>query len=586
MKKRIFIIFSILILIGVITTGSLSLSLVRLNYINSVEEQLESNSRLISQFLKSQNIEDDDLNIFADTYSKEIGARISFINKEGEVIGDSDINIDLLENHKDRPEISKAYKDKIGVSQRYSKSLDKNMYYVAVPFKDNNSSLAVIRLAVPLKDIAEYTRNLVRNIFISALAGLFIAIILAVRYINRVTYPIEELSKATKSITQGNYGEKVYFQSDDELGLLAENFNIMSTELRANIQELSNSNTNLKAILKSMINGVIALDNYKKIMFINPTAEKMFEIKENEVKGKSLLEVIRNNKLDDDIENLLHDNMESNIEIEINYPITRVMRVYTNPIKLANDPNRKIGVLIILQDVTEMRRLERMRKDFVANVSHELKTPLTSIKGFVETLKAGAANNIELRDKFLNIIDIEASRLNSLIQDLLVLSDIENNKNILNEEDINVNNAINEVVDFLSELAKKKNIEIVNKINGNLPSVYGNRGWFKQMMINLVDNAIKYTTENGKVTIIAYTIDSELIIKIKDTGIGIEKEHIERLFERFYRVDKARSRRVGGTGLGLAIVKHIVIAFKGSIKVKSKINEGTEFKVAIPIEEK
>lgn len=584
MKKRIFTIFSILILIGVITTGAVSLSLVRLNYINSVEERLISNSKLISEVLKSQNIEEIDLNNIAKSYSKEIETRITFINKDGEVVGDSDIDIDSLENHKNRPEIAKAFENEIGVSQRYSESLGTSMYYVAIPFSYDSSPSLVVRLAVPLKDIAQYTRNLIKYILISALAGLFIAIILAVRYINRVTYPIVELSKATKSITQGNYGEKVYFESDDELGALAENFNIMSTELRENIRELSSSNTNLKAILKSMINGVIALDNNKRVMFINPAAEKMFQIREKDIKGKYLLEVIRNNRLDEDIERLLQSNVEGEIEIEINHPITKTMRVYTNPIKLAVDPTRKIGVLIIVQDVTEMRKLERMRKDFVANVSHELKTPLTSIKGFIETLKSGAAEKKELRDKFLNIIDIESSRLNSLIQDLLVLSDIENNRRKINKESINTNKAIFEVLEFLSELAKKKDIEIINKVNGNLPAIYGNRGWFKQMMINLVDNAIKYTPEGGKVIITAYTVDRNLIIKIKDTGIGIDKEHIDRLFERFYRVDKARSRRVGGTGLGLAIVKHIVIAFRGNIKVKSKLDEGTEFKISLPIE--
>ncbi|MBS4535397.1 PAS domain-containing protein [Clostridium sp. D2Q-14] len=584
MKKQIFIIFSILILIGVITTGALSLSLVRINYINSVEEQLKSNSRLISQVLKSQKIQDEDLNEFTRIYAKEIGARISFIDDNGEVVGDSDIDIDLLENHKDRPEISEALDNRVGVSQRYSKSLDTNMYYVAIPIDDIDSSLSVIRLSVPLKDIFGYTKNLLVNVLISALAGLFIAMILAIRYINRVTYPIEELTRATNSITHGNYGEKVYFKSDDELGLLAENFNVMSVKLRENISELNNSNTNFKAILKSMINGVIALDNNKKIMFINPTAEKMFKIKEEKVKGKYILEVIRNNKLDQDIENLLINHIEGSTEIEINYPETKYMRIYTNSIRLADNPNRKIGILIIIQDITEMRKLERMRKDFVANVSHELKTPLTSIKGFIETLKSGAADQKELRDKFLNIIDIESSRLNSLIEDLLILSDIENNSKTIKHESINVNYTIDEVIEFLSELAKKKNIKIINETKEKLPCVYGNRGWFKQMIINLIDNAIKYTPNGGRVNIKVYTVNNDLIMKIKDTGIGIDDEHIDRLFERFYRVDKARSKAVEGTGLGLAIVKHIVITFDGDIKVRSKINEGTEFEIKIPIE--
>lgn len=585
MKKQIFTIFSVLILIGVITTGALALSLTRINYINSIEEQLISNAKLINEFLKVQAVTDEELNKYSKTYSEEIGIRITFIDEDGKVIGDSHIDINLLDNHRDRPEVSEAFKSEVGVSQRYSDSLDANMYYVALPSNNSNLSLSVIRLSLPLKDIFENTKSLIINIIVSALAGLFIALILAMRYVNRVTYPIEEFIKATDSITHGNYGEQVYFKSNDELGKLAENFNLMSTKLKENVDELSNSNTNLKAILKSMINGVIAVDNNKKIIFINPAAEKMFKIKGDEVKGNHVLEVIRNNKLDGNIERLLQDNTQESIEIQINYPAIKNIKIYTNPIKLADDPNRKIGVLIILQDITEMRKLETMRKDFVANVSHELKTPLTSIKGFVETLKAGAANKKELRDKFLNIIDIESSRLSSLIEDLLVLSDIENNNNNKSkEENIDVNNTVNEIIEVLSELAKKKNIKISNKTNEKLPNIYGNKGWFKQMIINLVDNAIKYTPEGGIVTIIVYTLEENLIIKVKDTGIGIDKEHINRLFERFYRVDKARSRKVGGTGLGLAIVKHILITFKGDIKVVSKINKGTEFEIKIPIE--
>lgn len=583
MKRRVIIIFSVLILLGVLTTSFLSLSLVRNNYIKSVEEQLKSNSKLINEFLISKDLQDTDLDLLAKKYSENIDSRITFIDIEGNVIGDSEANIETLENHKNRPEVRKAYNNEIGVSKRYSKTLKKDMFYVAIPFSKNNTPLSVIRLALPLKDITEYTQVLLRNILISAFTGLFVAIILAVRYIEKMTYPIEQLTTATKNITKGNYGEKVYFRSDDELGVLAQNFNIMSERLKDNISELSNSNTKLRAILKSMINGVVALDNNKRVMFINPAAEKMFQVKEHDIKGKYLLEIIRNNELDERIEKLIQDNISGNSEIELNQPINRILKIYSNPIKLNEDPTRKIGVLIILQDVTEMRKLERMRKDFVANVSHELKTPLTSIKGFIETLKSGASESEELRNKFLNIIDIEATRLNSLIHDLLVLSEIENNRQKVYKENINVNESLEEVIEILSELAKKKEINIFENINGNLPNIYGNKGWFKQMLINLIDNAIKYTPEKGEVTITAYSVENNLIIKIKDTGIGIKKDHLSRLFERFYRVDKARSRRIGGTGLGLAIVKHIIISFNGKIDVKSKENKGTEFKVTLPI---
>ncbi|MGO1368289.1 MAG: two-component system histidine kinase PnpS [Senegalia sp. (in: firmicutes)] len=586
MKKRVFIIFSILILIGVITTGTLSLSLIKNNYINNIEERMISNSKLISTFLQNTPNENIYLDKIAKTYSKEIDSRITIINNNGDVIGDSHADLEELTNHLNRPEIKKAIDDQIGISERYSNSIGAKMYYVAIPFYKENLDVAVIRLSLPLEYINEYTKKIYINIIISALTGLFIAMILAIRYINRITYPIEEFTKATKNISKGNYGEKIRFKSDDELGILAESFNIMSIELSQKIEELKNSNTNLRAILKSMSNGIIALDNNNNIMYTNPSAEKMFSIKNDKIKGKSLFVIIENAKLNKYIENLFEENSEKIIEIEINHPLTNILKVYTNPIIYKDNPSRKMGTLIILEDITEMRKLETMRKDFVANVSHELRTPLTSIKGFVETLKSGAVNDENTRDKFLNIIDEETSRLNTLIEDLSILTDIENRQNKIKKEKINPNETIEEVIEFLYELADNKNISIINKSNENLPYIYGNNGWLKQMLINLIENSIKYTKNNGKIIVTAYSNKSELIFKIKDNGIGIEKEYIDRVFERFFRVDKSRTKKIVGTGLGLAIVKHIVIQFNGKIKINSKKNEGTEFKITLPLQKK
>jgi len=583
MKRRVFIIFSILILIGVITTGSLSISLVRKNYIDNIEKRMISNARLINSFLKNNIKSNIDLNEIAEGYAKEIDSRITIIDINGNVVGDSHANIDNLESHINRPEIKKALAGKIGISQRYSNSLNTEMYYVSIPFQQENSNIAAIRLSLPLKYINKYTKKIYMNIIISAFTGLFIAIILAIRYINKLTYPIEQFTKVTRNISKGKYGEKVRINNDDELGILAESFNVMSGELSEKIEELKNSNTNLIAILKSMLNGVIALDTNNNIMYINPSAEKMFSIKNELVKNQSLFEVIKNTKLNGALEDLFYKDNKESIEISINHPLTNILKVYTSPITYQDNPNRKIGTLIILEDITEMRKLETMRKDFVANVSHELKTPLTSIKGFIETLKSGAVEDEQLRNKFLNIIDEETYRLNNLIEDLLILTDIENSKNKIKNEMINPNISINEVIEFLAELAVEKNIQIIDKVNGNLPIIYGNQGWFKQMLINLIDNAIKYTKPNGKIIITAYNVSDQLIISIKDTGIGIKKEYLDRLFERFFRVDKARSKKVAGTGLGLAIVKHIVIQFNGDIKVKSEIGKGTEFKIILPI---
>ncbi|SHH56817.1 PAS/PAC sensor signal transduction histidine kinase [Caloranaerobacter azorensis DSM 13643] len=586
MQKRIFITFLTLISIGILTTGMLSISLMRINYVRDIEDKLISNAKLIETFIEEQeNIDKIDFNELANIFSKKIQARITFINKGGWVIGDSDADIKKLDNHSDRPEVIKARQGKIGISKRYSKSLEYEMIYVAVPVSVESDKIDVIRLSVPLKDISEYYNLMYRYIFLSIVAGLLVAMFVGYRYVKSVTKPIKELTIATRKISSGNFGELVKVRTEDEIGLLADNFNKMSLKLKDTINELLDKNTKLKAILSSMINGVIALDNNKRIILVNPVAEKMLEIKEADVRNKHVLEVLKDLNLKENICELLNTNVQSKFEVEVKEPNNRIFNVYINPIKLTNDPNRTIGVLVIIQDITEIRRLERMRKDFVANVSHELKTPLTSIRGFIETLKTGAVEDKEIRNKFLDIIDIETSRLTNLIEDLLLLSQIENTNEMTKKDIIDVNKAIEEVIQVLEELAKKRGVRLIEKVNRKLPNLSGNKGWFKQMLINLIDNGIKYTPEGGTVTITAYSAKNRLVIKISDTGIGIAEQHLPRLFERFYRVDKARSRKVGGTGLGLAIVKHIVLAFRGEISVKSKVNKGTEFIVSLPLDE-
>lgn len=584
MQRKILLAFITLLLIGVLITGVLALSFFRVEYSNGVEDSLESKSMLIKEFLiLHENESKLDFEKIATMFSKRANARVTFIDSDGWVVGDSDTDIKELENHGDRPEVKKAFEGEVGVSRRYSDTLNSTMIYVAVLFEDNTDGLSIIRLSMPLEDLNNINRTMLEYIVISIVAGLLVAFLLGFRYVKTVTDPIKQLTNATKEIAQGNYGEKVYLKTEDELGILTENFNLMSMKLSDTINQLQDSNTKMRATLSSMINGLIALDNSKKIMFINPTAEEMFNLKEDDVKGKHILKVIRNNILDDLIQKLIKNNISSKNEIEIYEPTHRILNIYSNPIRLSYDSIETIGVLILIQDVTEIRKLERMRTDFVANVSHELKTPLTSIVGFIETLKDGAAENEAIRNKFLDIMDIEAKRLTFLIQDILLLSEIENKNSVLKQEKIDVSKSIHEVNQFLEGLANQKSITIVEKVEENLPNIYGSIGWFKQMLINLIENSIKYTPNGGEIRVIVYSERKNLIIKIIDNGLGIDKEHITRIFERFYRVDKARTRQIGGTGLGLAIVKHIVISFKGEIEVQSEINTGTEFKITLPI---
>lgn len=590
MQKRIFFTYTILLLVGIIISGVLTLGFIKGSYLKAMERMLISNGNLVNQFIEDKIEEDPFYNInfseLAHKYAKQANARVTFINNNGIVIGDSEIPLEQLpniESHLYRPEVQAALKGSIGRSNRYSATTQVNYLYIAVPIRVEGRIFGVTRLAFPLTEIDKLNLKLLQSTLIAALCGLVVATILGYRYVNNVTKPIKEITKSAQKIANGDFKNRVYVKSSDEIGMLADTFNLMAAKLNETISELWDKNTKLQSTLASMNEALFAVDNNYKIILINPVAKSLFKISDEDVIGRHILEVIRSNKLHEVLKDMLHSQSVGQKEIAMDHPETRILKIYTNFIRLDRDPNRIIGIMALIEDVTEMRKLENMRSEFVANVSHELKTPLTSIAGFIETLKSGAIDNEKVRNRFLDIIEIETERLGRLIDDLLSLSAIENSKFSLTREEINVNEVIAEINDMVEGLVAQKHIHYRAEVEASLPPIVGNRDWFKQMMLNLIDNAIKYTPDGGTVKVLVYKKYDNLFLVVKDTGIGIPKQDIPRLFERFYRVDKARSRKVGGTGLGLAIVKHIVLALNGEIRVSSELNKGSEFTVRIPL---
>lgn len=560
MKKRIFIIFSSLVLIGVITTGILSLSFQRMIHLKSLEDKLNSNSILIKELVEKENMENMDLNLLAKEYSKSIDVRVTFFDGKGNVVGDSTVE---------------------------KKDEDvKDVLSISIPIDNKEINISKLRLSVDSNNVDDLNKKFMKYLVISIFAGLIVAFLIGLRYIEHASDPYKELIEATKNISYGNYGEKVSLQQDDELGALANSFNNMSVKLDDTIKKLQESNTKLKATLTSVVDGLIALDNNFNLILFNPAAEKIFGIEGQKIMGKNILDVFLEDKTYKIFEGLTSNETIWEKEMEIYSPEYRVLNVYANPIILNNDPTRKLGMVYLFQDVTKVKKLERVREDFVANVSHELKTPLTSIKGFIETLKDGAIEDENVSYKFLDIIDVEVDRLNCLVDDLLLLSEIENKNSNTVYEYFNVEEIIDNLFQVLNKIAKEKNIILEKEIEENIPQLYGSYNHFRQMLMNLIDNGIKYTPNGGKVKVSVFEKDEKLVIKVKDTGIGIDKKHQNRLFERFYRADKARSRQVGGTGLGLAIVKHIVLMFNGKIDLQSEPNRGSIFTIEIPLDEK
>ena len=556
MKKRIITSVVITVIFALIIVTSSFIILVNINTINDAKEALSIYNVCFSKgYYTSEDLS---------TYKfKGNSVRFTVVNKDGEVIFDNETSD--LENHKDRQEIIDAFNNGTGSSVRFSKTLSINMVYYATKINDD----MVIRSSVPVSNIKVFTSGMLKY-YVAIVIGVFLlSLALAVKLVKIIVYPIKELEKVTAKIANGNLNKRALIGNYDEIGLLAQTFNNMADQLETKINDSLDKQNKLEAILESMESGVIAVDNNEKIILSNPYSKKLFDL-QGDVIGKRISSCI----IDYDLINFIREVPDiGSREIRLLHPVEREIRVKKAPI--ISGSKSQIGIVIALQDITDIKRLENMRSEFVANVSHELKTPLTSIKGFSETLRY--VDDSETKNKFLNIIDKEAERLTNLINDILVLSNIEN-LHKLDNTNFNPREVIENIIDIVRKQADKKQIKI-EFINEFDSEIIGSKDKFHQLALNLIENAIKYSNENGNVKILITSNNGYFIFKVIDNGIGIPKNDIQRIFERFYRVDKSISTK--GTGLGLAIVKHIVKLFNGDITVDSEVGVGSTFTVRI-----
>lgn len=396
----------------------------------------------------------------------------------------------------------------------------------------------------------------------------------------RVIAPLNEIIATTREIARGNLNREINITSRDEIGDLARSINDVAARLRVTIDEITAEKNRAQAILNSMADGVIAVDGESRIIMVNPAAETMFGISQADCSGKNLLEVIRNYDLDRTLHKVLVANRPLTREIQIISPEPRIFHLHITPLHAGNQD----GAVVLLRDVTERRRAEQMRSEFVANVSHELRTPLTSIRGFVETLLDSGTDDPEMTRHFLGIIASETGRLSKLVEELLYLSKIEERRVVHRWQRVEIGDLVDRVLAVCGNHAEEKGISIRANLPSRLPPLFGDPDMLAQVLINLMDNAIKYTPSGGNVTVSASTEEDEIRIDVADTGVGIPADSLSRIFERFYRVDKARSRELGGIGLGLAIVKHIIKGHGGRVEVKSAPGRGSVFTIYLPLE--
>jgi len=513
---------------------------------------------------------------------KEISTRITIVLPSGHVVGDSRGDPQQMDNHADRPEIKKAFTGQTGNSVRFSHTLQRDMMYVAIPMKTKGEITGVLRVSISLISIDRTLESIYKKIVLGGIIAALLAAIISFLVSQRISHPLEKLKNGAKRFARGDLKHKMPIPDTLEIGAVTESMNQMATQLDERIHTVVRQRNEQEAILASMVEGVLAIDSEEHLISLNQAAADLVGIDPKESQGRSIQEIVRNVDLQRFVKSALSS--QDIIEGEIIFNDTAEKFLQAHGTILSDEQGKKIGAVVVLNDVTRLKKLENIRRDFVANVSHELKTPITAIKGFVETLIDGAKNNPEDLSRFLAIIATQSGRLNAIIEDLLALSRIEQGteKAEISLEKGKICDVIHAAILSCDVKAKKKKI----KVDLNCPDNFAadiNAPLLEQAVINLIDNAIKYSEPESTVHISSIRSKAEAVIEVCDQGCGIDKEHLPRLFERFYRIDKARSRELGGTGLGLAIVKHIAQAHNGHVCVESTLGKGSIFSIHLPL---
>lgn len=580
---RIYPSYLIVILIA-LTMVSLYTSTVLKRYYNEqMTLGLEARANLLRESVvrSLSPLDEASLDNLCKTAGRQANTRISIVLPSGRVVGDSQESPQHMDNHAGRPEIHKALSGETGQSIRYSDTLSRSMMYVAVPVEDRGRTLAVIRTAIPLDEIDRKLAAIRGTIFMAGLLVALMATLISYVVARRIARPIEEVRKGAEQFAKGNLSYAIPPPKSREMVMLVNALTQMASDLNDRIQTVDRQRSELAAVLSSMQEGVIALNMDEQLINVNQAAVDMFKFKPTGAIGRSIQEVIRNPQLHRFVQEALTGEGDAEGEIRIYQEDERILGTHSSPLRESG--GKRIGTLIVFHDITRLRRLETMRREFAANVSHEIKTPLTAIKGFVETLLGGAVEKPEEARRFLAIIEKHANRLAAIIEDLMKLSEIEQKGQ---QRGIGMKRealapVIRGAIEVCRIQAGEKNIAIEMDCDDAL-SAEINAHFLEQAMVNLVDNALKYSGTGSTVNVRAMQAEGGVDIRIEDQGIGIPGSHLPRLFERFYRVDKSRSRKEGGTGLGLAIVKHIIQAHGGDIEVNSTLGKGSTFIIRLP----
>ncbi len=571
------------------------------SYISTLRENLAVQARLIAD--QATNLNARDLDHFCRQYGEKTGARVTIVDSHGNVLGDSDDPAGSIETYLDTPEIKEADLSDIGSAIRYSSALDKNLLYLALAFESGEGK-KFLRLSLPLQDIEKAVSGIKIRIIGATVAVFFFAILLSLVQARKITGAVEEISDFSREAAAGNFTRRLFIKEKSELGDLGHNISEMARQLHEKLEQSEEEKHKIEAILRNMSDGLILSDTKGTILLSNESVSRFFNAASG-IEGKTIMETLRKADLMDIIDHVTASGERISREIWIPHPAESCLMVTAAPFYAHGREGSISGTVLTFHDITRLKKLEEMRKDFVANVSHEIKTPITAITGFSETLLGGAINDKENAHKFLEAIKKNSERLNSLVTDLLTLSRIELGDVGTRRDEVNLDEVIDTVFTILAEKAQEKRLYLRKDISMETGSFIADRDRLIQILLNLVDNGIKFTEQGGveikvkreklhvkrtgeteDVSPPADTSSSPVmqlsgavVISVEDTGVGIPRRHLPRLGERFYRVDRARSRELGGTGLGLAIVKHLVKANGWDLKIESAEGQGTTVSV-------
>ncbi|UOE93414.1 ATP-binding protein [Alkalihalobacillus sp. LMS39] len=546
-------------------------------YFDHLTDRMEKETEMLAYIVSGAEFEQSEkLQEIVVEVSEKLEARVTLIQTDGTVIAESHADPATMDNHLLRPEVQETLQDGEGHEIRYSDTLKAELLYYALPLYMDTELIGFVRLGVPIKALSDVTKNLWSVLVVSISMAFFVIVSVTYRITNQMIGPIEEATRVANALTDGDFKARTVEGREDEVGQLSRSINVLAYNLDQVTRRHQIQQERMETLIENMGSGLIFISTRGDITLINKSCRDIFQENTDKWLNRMYHEVIVHKEIIKIVQDIFLTEKRQRKQVKLAFYLeVRHFDVYGAPIM--SEEGKLKGIALVFHDITELKKLEQVRKDFVANVSHELKTPVTSIKGFSETLLDGAMEEKELREKFLTIIWKESERLQSLIHDLLELSRIEQQYFKLNWQKTNVAEIIEEVVLLLKGKAEEKEIMLEYRVEGDL-CIDGDPTRIRQIIINLITNGLTYTPAGGFLYIEAVPFAEESIeIKIQDSGIGISEQELPRIFERFYRVDKARSRNSGGTGLGLAIVKHLVEAHHGKIHVESTVGKGTTF---------